>query len=175
MSGCLFQKKPPRAFVPPTIAARVPPNQQELKLPELTQDYSPDIESRSIEPETALSLPPAPAKPTPPKIVARPPATAEPVVTPPSPAATPPKPQTIYTAEDRRQMTKELNDLQDRVRKVLDRAGGKNLPSDLARLAADARTFSEQAEQARERDLLTAVSLARRADALATDLNSRLP
>jgi hypothetical protein len=90
-------------------------------------------------------------------------------------AVTPPKPQTIYTAEDRRQMTKELNDLQDHVRRVLDRVGGKNLPLDLAKLAADARNFSEQAEQARDRDLLTAVSLARRADVLAIDLNSRLP
>jgi hypothetical protein len=37
------------------------------------------------------------------------------------------------------------------------------------------RTFQKQAEQAREQDLVTAVSLARRADLLAKDLLERLP
>ncbi len=173
LSGCLFQKKPPRVFVPPSIAAKIPPSPRAINLPEIPED-SPEVEPSEIA--ASLSLPPAPAKPTPAKPAGRPPATAETIVTPPAtPVTTPPKPQTIYSAEERRQMTKELNDTLEKVRKILERAGGKNLPSDLAKLAADARNFSEQAEQARERDLPTAVSFARRADFLATDLSARLP
>jgi len=39
----------------------------------------------------------------------------------------------------------------------------------------DGETLQKQAEQARQEDLLTAVSLARRADQLAQDLLGRLP
>ena len=72
-------------------------------------------------------------------------------------------------------MNKELDDMLDKVKRVLDRAGGRNLPTDLAKLASDARTAKEQAEQAREKDLPTAVSFARRAEFLAKDLSERLP
>ncbi len=44
-----------------------------------------------------------------------------------------------------------------------------------ARSANRIRTFQKQAEQAREQDLVTAVSLARRAEVLAQDLVGRLP
>jgi hypothetical protein len=51
----------------------------------------------------------------------------------------------------------------------------KNLTPEQKEMAERIRTFRKQAEQAREQDLLTAVSLARRADLLAKDLLERLP
>jgi hypothetical protein len=52
---------------------------------------------------------------------------------------------------------------------------GKNLNAEQGEIAKRIQTFQKQAEQAREQDLVTAVSLARRADLLATDLLKRLP
>ena len=52
---------------------------------------------------------------------------------------------------------------------------GKNLTVDQKDIAERVKTYALQAEQAREKDLVTAVNLARRADLLATDLLQRLP
>jgi hypothetical protein len=177
LSGCFFdRKKPPRPFVPPPpIEARIPPMPQELRLPEPGEDPVTEIEYLKIV--TVVGLPPAPAKPAPSKPASAtkaPPAVAEPVITP-APNVPGPKPTTIISAAERQQMTQELNAIQEKVKKILDRAGGRNLPTDLAKLATDARNFWEQAEQARDRDLPTAVSYAKRAEFFANDLNSRLP
>lgn len=179
LSSCfLDRKKPPRTFVPPPpVAARVPPASQPLDLPEPGEEAVLELEYLKIV--TVVGLPPAPPKPAPSKpatAAKTPPATAEPVIaTPATPTVTGPKPTTIISAAERQQMTQELNAILERVRKILDKTGGKSLPSDLAKLVADARNFSEQAEQARDRDLPTAVSYAKRAEFFANDLNSRLP
>jgi hypothetical protein len=52
---------------------------------------------------------------------------------------------------------------------------GKNLTADQKNTAERVQTYLSQAEQAREQDLVTAVSLAKRADLLAKDLLERLP
>jgi hypothetical protein len=52
---------------------------------------------------------------------------------------------------------------------------GKRLSPEQMETANRIRTFRKQAEQAREQDLVTAVSLAKRADLLAKDLLERLP
>jgi isocitrate lyase len=62
-----------------------------------------------------------------------------------------------------------------RVDKALARLNGKRLTPEQAETADRIRTFRKQAEQAREQDLVTAVSLAKRADLLAKDLIERLP
>jgi hypothetical protein len=146
-------------------------------LPEATEDFAPDFELAPIA--IAVTLPPAPRPPAPPKAATTkpPPATAEPIVTAPTVAPTPvsPKPITIITADERRKMNKEIDDILEKVKRVLDRTAGRNLPSELASLATQARSFAEQAEQARDKDLLTAVSHAKRAEFFANDLNSRLP
>ncbi|MEI9811869.1 MAG: hypothetical protein WDO18_03985 [Acidobacteriota bacterium] len=72
-------------------------------------------------------------------------------------------------------MTKELDDMLERVRRALARTTGRKLSGDLAAMADQARTFAEQAEQTRSRDLSTAVNLAKRADLFAIDLLARLP
>jgi hypothetical protein len=58
---------------------------------------------------------------------------------------------------------------------VLAAAASRKLTADQDSLVVRIRTFVMQAEQAREQDLVTAVSLARRADLLAQDLAGRLP
>jgi hypothetical protein len=61
------------------------------------------------------------------------------------------------------------------VRKALAKLAGKNLTADQKNTAERVQTYLSQAEQAREQDLVTAVSLAKRADLLAKDLLERLP
>jgi hypothetical protein len=51
---------------------------------------------------------------------------------------------------------------------------GKNLNEEQQEIVGRIRTFQQQAEQARERDLVTAVTLAQRADLLSRDLLDRL-
>ena len=62
-----------------------------------------------------------------------------------------------------------------RVKKALNNLAGKKLNPEQTEVVNRIRTFQVQAEQAREQDLVTAVSLARRADLLAKDLLGRLP
>ncbi len=72
-------------------------------------------------------------------------------------------------------MNQEIDQSLDRVRKALARVEGKNVSAELTALANNARAFMMQAEQARVQDLVTAVSLAKRADLFAADLVQRLP
>jgi hypoxanthine-guanine phosphoribosyltransferase len=51
----------------------------------------------------------------------------------------------------------------------------KNLTAEQKDIVERIKTFRKQAEQAKEEDLLTAVSLAKRADLFAKDLLQRLP
>lgn len=126
------------------------------RVPELPPDF-PDL------PE-----PPKP-KPSPPK----PPAIAGPKVPQTLPEApTPPKLGQIFTAEQIREYNKDLDESLDRVRRALTSLTGRRLnPDDLITMER-IRTFQKQAEEARKDDLVTAVQLAKRADALAKDLQS---
>ena len=81
----------------------------------------------------------------------------------------------MFTPEELRDNTRTLEESLDRVNRALAIVEGKNLTADQKEIAERIRTFRKQAEQAREQDLLTAVSLARRADLLAKDLLERLP
>lgn len=171
-SGCFFgKKKPAKVFTPPPVTAKIPISPK----PTVVTEKLPEAES-SVEVDTmpapVATLPPAPPKPLPPKVVA--PAKPAPVVVE-APAAPAPKPATIFSADERRRLTQELDDRLDRVRRALARVEGKSLSGDLIALANNARAFLTQAEQARAQDLVTAVNLAKRADLFAADLVSRLP
>jgi hypothetical protein len=61
------------------------------------------------------------------------------------------------------------------VKKALGTLAGKSLNAEQKEITIRITTFQKQAEQAREQDPVTAVSLARRADVLAKDLLERLP
>jgi len=171
-SGCLFgkKKKAVRVFTPPPVAAKIPPSSTPPvvteKLPEPTETV--DVGTPSVP---AANLPPAPPKPAPPK----PPTPVKPPVVVETPPPAKPKPATIFSAAERRQLNQELNQRLDRVRKALARVEGRPLPAEIIALANNARAFMQQAEQARAQDLVTAVNLAKRADLFAADLVSRLP
>ena len=81
----------------------------------------------------------------------------------------------IFTAEQVREYNRSLDENLDRVKKALNNLAGKKLNPEQTEVVNRIRTFQVQAEQAREQDLVTAVSLARRADLLAKDLLGRLP
>lgn len=180
-TGCLFgeKKTTTRVFVPPPVYAKDP-----VPVARLGELPAPPEEIPIVEPipgpEIAVNnppLPPAPPKPAP----AKPPATAKPtppavveVVPPPTPPPSP-KPTTIISADERRRMTQELDGMLDRVRKVLLQAEGKTLSGDVATLRTQAQNSLQQAEQTRVQDLVTAVSLARRAESFAMELVQRLP
>ena len=104
--------------------------------------------------------------------VPKPPVTSAGPATPESPA---PRLAQMFTPEELRQNTRTLEESLDRVNRALTIVEAKNLTNEQKEIAERIRTFRKQAEQAREQDLLTAVSLAKRADLLAKDLLERLP
>ncbi|HEV1284929.1 MAG TPA: hypothetical protein VNU44_06445 [Bryobacteraceae bacterium] len=179
-TSCLRQKTQARAFTPPPVRTRPVP----------VQDASPtlpDVPEIAADPASILP-PPLPENPDltteipdAPKRVARRPV---PPVTTPKPAAqgpvtpeapTPPRLAQMYTPEELRENTRVLDECLDRVNRNLLIVEGKNLTPEQKQDAERIRTFRKQAEQAREQDLPTAVSLAKRADLLAKDLLERLP
>ena len=81
----------------------------------------------------------------------------------------------MFTPDEVREKTRTLEESLDRVNHALAVVERKNLTPEQRDTAERIRTFRKQAEQAREQDLLTAVSLARRADLLAKDLLEHLP
>ena len=173
-SGCLFRSsKPPRLFAPPTpvqlpIVLKAPP---EL-------EAGPDLDIMAVTAPEIFSLP-GPALPPPPRPPAprnTPPPKAVVPSPPPSPEPPPPPKITqIFTEDQRRELNRSLDESLDRVKRALETLGRKNLAGDQIGVVELIRTFQKQAEQAREQDLVTAVSLARRADLLAKDLLGRLP
>jgi hypothetical protein len=92
-----------------------------------------------------------------------------------NPPVAAPKLAQILTPEESRRNNQELEQYTDRVRRALATVAGKNLTADQKDIAERVKTYLLQAEQARDKDLVTAVNLARRADLLATDLLQRLP
>jgi hypothetical protein len=175
--GCLFQKKP-RAYVPPPVR---PPAPVVLKDPPYL-DPAPAVQTASVEspyfgPATLTPLPPwtpppAPVKPRPPvaqapKPPTPPPAEAQPTL---------PRITQILTAQQIRDYTREIDEKLNRVTEALNKAAGKkNLTAEQRDYVERITVFQKQAVQAREDDLVTAVSYAGRADLLATELLKRLP
>jgi hypothetical protein len=180
-TSCLRQKTQPRAFTPPP--ARTWPVAKE-GVPELPEAPQIGGDTASIGAPQLPSMTPEnmPEVPEAPKRVARRPAAP---VTPPKPAVTGNAPQEtpaaprlaqLLTPEEQRENTRTLDDSLERVNRTLAIVEVKNLTADQKETVLRIRTFRKQAEQARrEQDLLTAVSLARRADLLAKDLLERLP
>jgi len=174
-SSCWFHKSP-RAFVPPPPRPAAPaPNQPELPpQPPVAADVP---AAQPTDPSsTALQLPEIQPPPAPrPRrgVVTAAPKPASPA--PPQSTEAPPKLGQIFTPDQLREYNRVLEESLDRVRKALAVVAGKNLNAEQGEIANRIRTFQRQAEQAREQDLVTAVSLARRADLLAQDLLGRLP
>ncbi len=173
--GCLFGggKKPPKVFVPPPVYAKDPaPVRKPGEMPPLPA--SGEAVQPDVDPVVAVApnLPPPPPKPVAPK----PPAPKPPVVVEVTPTPPPaPKPAPVFSAAERQRMNQEIDQSLGKVRAALARAEGRNLAADLTTLASQARAFMLNAEQTRVQDLVTAVSLAKRAESFATELVQRLP
>ena len=168
--------KVPRAFNPPPVAAKAPeplPEPAEIALLEAVS-FEPALYDfpRQTDPSGRLPEMPKPRPPKPP-VATLPKPTPPPPDTPPPAAA--PKLAQILTPEESRRNTQELEQYTERVKRALATVAGKSLTADQKDTAELVRTFLLQAEQAREKDLVTAVNLARRADLLAKDLLERLP
>jgi hypothetical protein len=101
----------------------------------------------------------------------------KPTATPTQPDTTPPPPRLgqIFTPDQQREYNRTLDESLDRVRRALAIVSGKALNPEQSEIANKIRVFQKQAEEQREQDLLTAVTLAKRADVLAQDLLERLP
>jgi hypothetical protein len=171
--GCLFQHKKPRIFVVQYPLAKVPPDP---KFPVAELRPPPDLNPEPETPQALIvnleaAMPPAPVKPAPPS---RPAAAKAASVDTPTPT-TAPRPAAMISEAERQRLDRDYELIVERVKKVLDNAAGKSLSADLKALENNARTFLNQAEQERQKDLPTAVSLATRADRFATDLSARLP
>ena len=173
-SSCLFKKNavtftPPPARPAPSVSSKP----AELAGPPLIEG-----DPAASFPEASNSIPEIP-EPPPPK-----PAPRRPVVAtaPPKPATTTAPPETpgpriaqLFTPDQQREYNRSLDESLERVKHALLIVSGKSLTAEQNEIANKIRTFQKQAEEAREQDLLTAVTLAKRADVLAQDLLERLP
>ena len=172
-SSCWFKKTPPNFTPPPTQAQPAPPAEPPPALP-----APPKIEgdSSTVPPAISPTIPDAPeppkpkrrqrVAPSPPKVTAPPPQTPE------QPA--PPKLGPLLSADQLRDYNRTIDECLDRVRKALVVLAKKTLTSEQSDIVTRITTFQKQAEEAREQDLVTAVSLAKRADLFAQDLLGRL-
>jgi len=175
MSSCGFHSKAPRAFNPPPVAARtpepIPPTLEIAAPPEVA--FEPAVYDFPIQADPSSRFPELPPPPRAPRPVANVPKPQ------PAPSETPTAPalrlSQILTPEESRRNTLELDQYTESVKRALARLAGKNLTADQKTTAERVQTFLSQAEQARDQDLVTAVSLAKRADLLAKDLLERLP
>jgi hypothetical protein len=176
-TSCLRQRPQTRVFAAPPVRPRVqvPDSRPSLPdAPEIAVDEAsvapPQVPGIALE---SLEIPEAP------KRVARRPVVpvtpVNPPVTAPRETPVPPRLAQIFTAEQRRENNRTLDEALASVARELAIVEGKNLTSEQKEIAERIRTFRKQAEQVREQDLPTAVGLARRADLLAKDLLEHLP
>ena len=189
LTGCWsFRKKakqPLPPLNPPVIVLPVPGTPVDLP-PEATTPIK--IEPAPPTPEVTIikpELPPPPEKKpskAPPKPAAKRPVAAPAPVPSPSVPVQPPPPTTeapvtqppqlseLIPDERRAELSREIDQSLERARATLSTASHRTLSRQQEETANRVRTFVRQAEEARSRDISTAVQLARRADLLAQDL-----
>jgi hypothetical protein len=170
------QAKPvPRTFVPPPVQ---PPPTLPAGPPVLEAGL--DLEIAPVTHLAEIVEIPTPDYPawapskaiTPPKRTNPPPKTIAPE--PEAPAPAPPKITQYFSDDDRRRYEQEYLSSQDHVKKNLAALENRTLNASQKQTLERIQIFQSQAEKEYERDLVTAVNLARRADALSSDLLNRL-
>jgi hypothetical protein len=177
-SSCFFRKTTTVFTPPPARSSPQPQTPVEAALPPAPPDIQgdpmaalpelPPTVPQTLDPPRPVPPPRRGSAPAPPKAAAA--GSVQPADTP-----APPQLGQIFTPDQAREYNRILNESLERVRKNMAVVAGKNLNAEQSEIANRIRTFERQAEQAREQDLVTAVSLARRADLLAQDLLERLP
>lgn len=169
IAGCFTTqaKIAPRLFYPPPVAMPVIPSQAILQ-PETSVAFEAPANPWEM---VTLELPQLPGPPKPPVV-----RTPQPVKTtgPAAPAPAPPRIVQQFSPDQTQKYNKEYDDSQDRVKRDLAILEKKSLTPAQRRAMERIVTFQRQAEQEKERDLVTAVNLARRAAALSADLMTRI-
>jgi hypothetical protein len=172
IAGCFTAqaKRPsPHLFTPPPVQSHVivpaePPLLEADESLNLAPPENPwDIANLTMP---VLPGPPKPSSPPP-----RAPAPAKATAT---PAPVPPKFAQLFTAEQTREYNKAYDESLERVKRALASLEKRSLTPAQRRAMERIRTFQEQAEREHERDLVTAVNLVKRADALSADLVTRV-
>ena len=113
----------------------------------------------------------AQAKPV--EVIAEPP-TSGPNTPGPSPGPTGPRLAPMLTQDQMKEYTRKFEGALDRAKSAVVLIQGKALNTEQKETVTTIKSFVAQAEQAREQDLVSAVSLAERADLLSRDLLDRL-
>jgi hypothetical protein len=176
LSGSCIFRKSPKPFTPP-------PPQTQPQIPETQPPIAaepPKIAGEAKAPNVPSTIPDLPAPPAPkpqPKrgvVATTPPKPAAPAASEqPTPA---PRLAQIFTPDEQRQYTRSIEESLERVRRNVALIARRTLTPEQTEKLSQITVFQKQAEQARDaQDLLTAVSLAQRADLLAQDLLNRLP
>jgi hypothetical protein len=137
-----------------------------VAIAEFNLDPAPEIETPAPKPVSRKKPPstPAPVTPTP--------GQASPEVDPTPPPAAPAALQLseILTDDRKRQIETEFSASVMRARAAVTWASGRTLTTQQNEAVQRIRTFLEQAEESKAKDLVTALQLARRADLLGQDL-----
>jgi hypothetical protein len=174
-SGCWFEKKTPAAPPPPApqpkqappVQPPAPklPEQKPLPMPPPTEIKEPE-QIPLPAPQKIAPRRPAQKKRIPPPAPPPPPQPAE------QPAAQQPAPQlgVILSDAERRQYEAEYTQSLSRARWALQQVSGKSLSSTQREAVERIKTFIQQAEESRGKDLATALQLVKRADLLGQDL-----
>lgn len=192
-SACTFLNKKAAAAPPPAPRIIDPPKpkpQPPVQLPGPGPDVQEKIDKVPQPPPVVAETPasvPAPPKPVPPKRrvakakkkteqEAQPaaPAPQQASEAAPAPAAAAPRLGQMLTTQQTEAYNKNLDESLDRVKQALGTVQGRTLTNEQSEVVVRIKSFLVQAEQTRERDLLTAVRLASRADLLSRDLLSQI-
>jgi translation initiation factor IF-2 len=174
-TGCLVSsaKPAPRAFRPPPVEAKAV-----VVIPEvpILEEGGPSVNGPEPLPNPAeLATIPIPQFPEPPKPPsAKPRAPAPPKATAPVPTPAPPKITQLFTQEQSDELNRSYDEFLGQIKRDLELLGHRRLRGDQSAQVSRIRTFEDQAKQEHDRDLVTAVELAKRAASLAEDLVSRL-
>jgi hypothetical protein len=188
LGGCWFGKKTP-ATIPPPPAARQPksvpaelkpqPQPAEQTLPEEKPPElpTPTPPQPNWPPQITVPAPQNIPKPKPPAkkrtpAAPQPPPPAEEPQAQPSP---PPQLGEILSDGQRRQYEAEYAQSLTRARSALQQASGKSLSRAQMETLERIKTFIQQAEESKGKDLATALQLVRRADVLGQDLLKGFP
>lgn len=167
------EKKPAKVFTPPPVRpveAKPAPEPPQLPAPPSIEGETTPLPAPGQGGLVIPSVPPPPVAP--PK--RRPVTPAPPKVATPKEIPVAPRLGQIFSGEQRAEYARDLNESLEQVNRILRIAAAKRLSADQKAAVQRIVTFQKQAEDARNRDLVTAVNLARRAGVLAQDLAQTL-
>jgi hypothetical protein len=178
LSGC-FSPKRKLVLPPPAPVVARPAPQPEIETPPEMESRLPPIELPPLTleaPQPIETPPPKPVQRRRPGTVTPTPTTPGPPVPETEPMPVPATPQLgeILTDGRRRQLEGDFNARVSRAQAAVNRASSRKLTTRQRETLQNIRTFLQQAEAAKGKDLVTALELARRADLLGRDLLNSL-